>query len=159
EPQGKEVDYDLQRGIQMSLESFQPPIGGVANREPASGITQKLLIIEGKGKGIATDEQVAQSLLELQTPKKTSTTDQYIFQRRILVTEEASTGPSAQPEDDTSANIVHDTPSPADAKTGVDTEKTDSEAATRILDVGEEQGQDVSNTIALEEKTAEIDEG
>ncbi|GJY05552.1 hypothetical protein Tco_0371492 [Tanacetum coccineum] len=73
--------------------------------------------------------KVAQSLLELQTPKKTSTTDQYIFQRRISVTEEASTGPSAQPEDDTSANKVHDTPSPIDAETD------------------------------LEEKTAEIDEG
>ncbi|GKD38533.1 hypothetical protein Tco_1258740, partial [Tanacetum coccineum] len=117
EPQGEEVDYDLQRGIQMSLESFQPPISGVAFYEPASGITHKLPTIEGKGKGIAIDEQVAQSLLELQTPKKTSTTDQYIFQRRILVTEEASTEPSSQPEDDTSANIARDTSSPTDAET------------------------------------------
>ncbi|GKC81682.1 hypothetical protein Tco_1137399, partial [Tanacetum coccineum] len=31
------VDYDLHQGIQMSLESFQPPIGGVAFREPDSG--------------------------------------------------------------------------------------------------------------------------
>nr|GEW00799.1 hypothetical protein [Tanacetum cinerariifolium] len=86
----------------------QAPVGGVAFREPASGITLKLPIVEGKGKGIATNEQVAQSLLELQTPKKTNTTDQYIFQRRIPVTEEAYTGPSAQPEDDTSANIVRE---------------------------------------------------
>ncbi|GJV50474.1 retrovirus-related pol polyprotein from transposon TNT 1-94 [Tanacetum coccineum] len=156
---GEEVDYDLQRGIQMSLESFQPPVGGVANREPASGITQKLPIVEGKGKGIATDEQVAQSLLELQTPKKTSTTDQYIFQRRIPVTEEASTGPSAQPEDDTSANIVRDTPSPTDAETGADTDKINSEGDTEILNIGEEQGEDVANKVNLEEKTTEIDEG
>ncbi|GJX60587.1 hypothetical protein Tco_0291977 [Tanacetum coccineum] len=52
-------------------------------------------------------------------------------------TEEASTGPSTQPQDNTSANIVRDSPSLADAKTGADTEKTDSR----------------------EEKTAEIDEG
>ncbi|GKA76656.1 hypothetical protein Tco_0783117 [Tanacetum coccineum] len=46
----------------------QAPVGSVAFCEPAaSGITQKLPIVEGKGKGIATDEQVAQSLLELQT--------------------------------------------------------------------------------------------
>ncbi|GJZ45154.1 hypothetical protein Tco_0592750 [Tanacetum coccineum] len=141
EPQVEDEEFDLQRGIQMSLESLQAhgqaPVGEVAFRKPTSGITQKLLIVKGKGKGIATDEQVAQSLLELQTPKKTSTTNQYIFQRRILVTEEAPTGPSAQPKNDTSANIVCDTPSPTDAKTG----------------------EDVANQVNLEEKTAEVDEG
>ncbi|GKA71558.1 hypothetical protein Tco_0777697 [Tanacetum coccineum] len=34
-------------------------------------------------------------------------------------TKEASTGPSLQPQDDTSANIVRDSPSPADAETRV----------------------------------------
>ncbi|GJS14429.1 hypothetical protein Tco_0408901 [Tanacetum coccineum] len=34
EPQVKDDEYNLQRGIQMSLESFQAPIGGVAIREP-----------------------------------------------------------------------------------------------------------------------------
>ncbi|GJR73906.1 retrovirus-related pol polyprotein from transposon TNT 1-94 [Tanacetum coccineum] len=92
---------------------------------------------KGKGKGIATDEQVAQSLLELQTPKKSSTMDQYIFQRRILVTEEASTRPSAPPEDDTSKNIVY----------------------TEILNIVEEQGEDVANQVNLEDNTAKIDEG
>ncbi|GKE37706.1 hypothetical protein Tco_1461111 [Tanacetum coccineum] len=37
--------------------------------------------------------------------------DEYNLQR-------ASTGPSTQPQDDTSANVVRDTPSPVDAKTG-----------------------------------------
>nr|GEW82870.1 hypothetical protein [Tanacetum cinerariifolium] len=46
------------------------PVGRVAIREPASGITQRLPVVEGKGKDIATNEQVAQSLLELQKPKK-----------------------------------------------------------------------------------------
>ncbi|GJT58125.1 hypothetical protein Tco_0993179 [Tanacetum coccineum] len=39
----------------------------------------KTPIVKGKGKGIASDELVAQSLLDLQNPKKKSTTDQYIF--------------------------------------------------------------------------------
>ncbi|GKC09119.1 hypothetical protein Tco_1000729 [Tanacetum coccineum] len=133
---GEEVYYDLQQGIQISLESFQPPVDGVAFREPASSITHKLPIVEGKGKGIAIDEQ-----------------------RRISVTEEASTGPFAQPEDDTSANIVCDTPSPTDAESGAETDKTNIEGDTEILNIGEEQGEDVANKVDLEEKIAEIDEG
>ncbi|GKG52619.1 hypothetical protein Tco_0549731, partial [Tanacetum coccineum] len=61
--------------------------------------------------------------------------------------------------DDTSANVVRDTPSPTDAETGADTEKSNSEGDTEILNVAEEQGEDVSNTVALEERTVELDEG
>ncbi|GJW80598.1 hypothetical protein Tco_0144573, partial [Tanacetum coccineum] len=71
-----------------------------------------------------------QSLLELQQPKKKRTTDKYIFQRRTPVTEEASTGPFAQPQDDTSTNVVCDTPSPADVETRADTEKSSSQAGS-----------------------------
>ncbi|GJR39543.1 hypothetical protein Tco_1215227 [Tanacetum coccineum] len=92
-------------------------------------------------------------------PKRRSTTDQFIFQRRTPATEEASTGPSTQPQDDTSANIVRDSPSPADAETGADIDKTNSGGDTEILQIGEEQGDDVANMVNLEEKTAEIDEG
>ncbi|GKA29403.1 hypothetical protein Tco_0715648 [Tanacetum coccineum] len=92
-------------------------------------------------------------------PKKTSTTDQYIFQRRILVTEEASTRPSTQPEDNTSANIVCETPSPTDAETGETTDKTNSEGDTEILNIGEEQGEDVANKVNLKEKTTKIYKG
>ncbi|GJR97040.1 hypothetical protein Tco_0269214 [Tanacetum coccineum] len=143
----------------MILGSFQAPVGGVAINEPASRITQKLLVIEGKGKGIATDEQVAQLLLDLQKLKKQSTTDQYIFQRRILVTQDASTGPYVQPQDDTSANVVRDTPSPADAKTSVDTKKSTSKGDTKIFNDDEEHGEEVSHIVALEERTVELDEG
>nr|GEX13825.1 E-beta-farnesene synthase [Tanacetum cinerariifolium] len=55
------------------------------------------------------------------------------------VTEEAFTGPFAKPQDDTSANVVRDTPSPTDAKTGADTEKSNSEGDTKILDVDKER--------------------
>ncbi|GJS63980.1 retrovirus-related pol polyprotein from transposon TNT 1-94 [Tanacetum coccineum] len=43
----------------------------------------------------------------------------------------ASTGPSTQPLDDTSANIVRDSPSPADAETGARSDKTSSEGDTK----------------------------
>ncbi|GKE79018.1 hypothetical protein Tco_1545138, partial [Tanacetum coccineum] len=112
-----------------------------------------------KGKVIAIDEQVAQSLLDLQQPKGKGTTYQYILQRRTLVTEEASTGPLVQLEDDTSANIVHDNPSPPDTEIGVEVEMSDSEGDTEILNVGEEKGEDVSNIVDLEERTVELDEG
>ncbi|GKB15715.1 hypothetical protein Tco_0849638 [Tanacetum coccineum] len=54
---------------------------------------------------------------------------------------------------------IRDTPSPADAKTGADTEKSNSEADTEILNVDEERGENVSNTVGLEERTVELDKG
>ncbi|GJV82587.1 hypothetical protein Tco_1522485 [Tanacetum coccineum] len=90
EPQVEDDEYNLQRGIQMSLESLQAhghvPLSELAIRELVSGITRKLPDVEGKGKGIATDKQVALSLLDLQKTKEQSVKDQYIFQRRILMT-------------------------------------------------------------------------
>ncbi|GJS19202.1 hypothetical protein Tco_0447834, partial [Tanacetum coccineum] len=111
EPQIEDDEYNLQRGV-----------------------TQSLPVVEGKWKAIATDEQAAQSLIELQQP-------------------------SAQPQDDTSANVVRDTPSPADAKTGADTEKSNSEGDIEILNVDEERSENVSNTMVLEERTVKLDEG
>ncbi|GJS12943.1 hypothetical protein Tco_0407415 [Tanacetum coccineum] len=120
-PPVEDDEYNLQRGIQMSLESFQPPVGEVVIREPASGVTRSLPVVE--------------------------------------VTEEASTGPSAQPQDDTSANVVCDTPYPANAESGADTEKSNSEGDTEILNVDEERGENVLDTVALEERTIKLDEG
>ncbi|GJS44469.1 hypothetical protein Tco_0569512 [Tanacetum coccineum] len=83
--------------------------------------------------------------------------------RWTLVIQDASTRPSAQPQDDTSVNMVHDTLSPADstndAETAVDMEQSNSETGTEIFSVEEEQGKDVLNTMALEETTIELDEG
>ncbi|GKD75972.1 hypothetical protein Tco_1334254 [Tanacetum coccineum] len=89
EPQVEDDEYNLQRGI-----------------------TRQLLVVEGKGKGIATNEVSS-----------------------------TSTGLSAQPQDDTSANVVCDTMSPADAETGADTEKSNNKGDNEILNVVEEQGQ------------------
>ncbi|GKF09354.1 hypothetical protein Tco_0043578, partial [Tanacetum coccineum] len=108
-------------------------------------------------------EKAAQSLLDLQKPKKKSITDQYIFQRRTPATEDVSTGPSIQPQDDTSVNVVYDTSSPADSTNDVDKvanmELSTSKVDTEILNVDEEHGEEVSYTLALEERTVEIDEG
>ncbi|GJS78380.1 hypothetical protein Tco_0728261 [Tanacetum coccineum] len=90
EPQIENDEYNLQRGIHMSLESFQAPVGEVAIREPTS---------------------------------------------------------------------VRDTPSPPNAETGVEAEMSDSESDTKILNVGEEKGEDVFNTVVLEERIVELDEG
>ncbi|GKF57519.1 hypothetical protein Tco_0171056, partial [Tanacetum coccineum] len=89
EPQGKGEDFNLNRAIQMSLETFQAhgqaPVGGVAIHKPVAKATHQL------------------------------------FVRRTPTIIEESTRPSAQPQDDTSANIVRDTLSPVDAETGADT--------------------------------------
>ncbi|GJT31471.1 hypothetical protein Tco_0911746 [Tanacetum coccineum] len=150
-------DNDLNRAIQMSLETFQAhgqaPVGGVAIRERVEEATRQLLVVEGKGKAIATDEQASQSLLALHTPKRRSVTGQFIFQRRT------PTGPSAQPQDDASANIVCDSPSPADAETGADADITTSTANTEVLYAEDVHGEEISHTVVLEEKTVELDEG
>ncbi|GKC19061.1 hypothetical protein Tco_1021211 [Tanacetum coccineum] len=64
---------------------------------------------------------------------------------------------------DTSTNVVQDTSSPAystnDAETAADMEQSNSKNDTEILNVVEEQGEEVSNTMALEERTVDYDEG
>nr|GEU80956.1 hypothetical protein [Tanacetum cinerariifolium] len=157
--QGEGDDDDMECAIQMSLESFQAQsqahVGGVAIREPVAEATRPLLVVEGKGKAIATEEQAAHSLLALHTPKRRSTMDQFVLQRQIPGTKEASTGPSAQAHVDTSINIVRDSPSPADAETkvGAASKKTNSRGDTEILQFDEEQGKDVDDQMNLEEKT------
>ncbi|GKG32681.1 hypothetical protein Tco_0430191, partial [Tanacetum coccineum] len=58
-----------------------------------------LLEVQGKGKEKIINEQVAHTLLDLNTPKKKSAADQYILQKRTPETAEP-TGPSLQPEDE-----------------------------------------------------------
>ncbi|GJR82942.1 hypothetical protein Tco_0153727 [Tanacetum coccineum] len=67
--------------------------------EPGSGRIQSLPEVQGKGKEKIIDEQVAHTLLDLNTPKKKSVADQYILQKRTPESAEP-TGPSLQPEDE-----------------------------------------------------------
>ncbi|GKG16231.1 hypothetical protein Tco_0358554 [Tanacetum coccineum] len=139
EPEQESVgeEYDMERVIHMSLELFQAQghahVGGMVIQEPVAEATRPLPVVEGKGKAIITEEQAAQSPLALHTPKRRSTTNQFIFQMWTPDTEEATTGPSAQPQDNTSANIVCDSPSPVDAETGAESDKTSSGGDTEIL--------------------------
>ncbi|GJY11411.1 hypothetical protein Tco_0379596 [Tanacetum coccineum] len=143
EPEQEGKEYDMERAIQMSLESFQ---------------SQGHAHVGGNGKAIVTEEQAAQSLLALHTPKRRSTTDQFIFQRKTIATEEALTGPSAQLQDDTSANIICDSPSSADAKTGAGLDKTNSGCDIEVLQITDELGEDVDEQVNLEEKTVKLDQ-
>nr|GEY28934.1 hypothetical protein [Tanacetum cinerariifolium] len=72
---------------------------------------------------------------------------------------EGSTRPSVQPQDDASANIVHESPSHVDAETGADSDKTTSGGNTKILQIDEDQGKDVDSQVNLKEKTAKLDQG
>nr|GEW74983.1 retrovirus-related Pol polyprotein from transposon TNT 1-94 [Tanacetum cinerariifolium] len=121
--------------------------------------TQPLPIVEGKGKAIVTEEQAAHSLLALHMLKRRSTTDQFIFQRRTPAIEVSSTRPSTQAQDDTSVNIVCDSPSPTDAEAGAASKKTNSGGDTNILQIDEEQGKDVDEQVNLEENTDDLDYG
>ncbi|GJX99306.1 hypothetical protein Tco_0356325 [Tanacetum coccineum] len=117
EHQGEGEEFDMKRAIPMK--AIRP-----------------LPIVEGKGKAIVTEEQATQSLISLHTPKRRSTTDQFIFQRPTPATEEAST----------------------DAETGAGSDKTNSGGDTKILQINEELGEDVEKQVDLKERTAELDQ-
>nr|GEV89225.1 E-beta-farnesene synthase [Tanacetum cinerariifolium] len=86
EPRVDDEEVDVQRALEESLKIIydapQGPLPPVVIREPESGKYQPLPEVQGKGKEKVTDEHVACDLLTLQTLKKKSPADQYIFQRR-----------------------------------------------------------------------------
>ncbi|GJV51433.1 monodehydroascorbate reductase [Tanacetum coccineum] len=86
EPRIGDEEADLQKAVEESLKEVhsarQGPLPPVVIREPESGKFQPLPEVQGKGKEKVGVEQAAQVLLNLQTPKKKSLADQYIFQRR-----------------------------------------------------------------------------
>ncbi|GKF64589.1 retrovirus-related pol polyprotein from transposon TNT 1-94, partial [Tanacetum coccineum] len=95
-------DADYQRAVELSLKDLkarnQGPARTVVIREPNSGRIHSLPEVQGKGKEKIIDEQVAHTLLNLNTPKKKSSAYQYILQKRTPETAEP-TGLSSQPED------------------------------------------------------------
>ncbi|GJX89500.1 histone deacetylase 14 [Tanacetum coccineum] len=108
--EGEGDDADLERAIKLSLDPAllpqgRAPVGGVTIREPGSEATPKRHEVVGKGKAVVTEEQVAHSLVTLS--KKKRTTDQFVFARRDQSPPDSTTGPSSQPEDDTSEKVVN----------------------------------------------------
>ncbi|GJR99194.1 hypothetical protein Tco_0315703 [Tanacetum coccineum] len=85
EPRIGDKEADMQKAVEESLKIFhsarQGPLPPVVIRELEYGKFQPLPEVQGKGKEKVSDEQVALDLLTLQTPKKRSPVDQYIFQR------------------------------------------------------------------------------
>ncbi|GJR56383.1 retrovirus-related pol polyprotein from transposon TNT 1-94 [Tanacetum coccineum] len=94
EPVYGDEEADIQRAVELSIkeqaERNQGPAHPVVIREPDSARIQPLSDVQGKGKEKVSDEQVALDLLTLQTPKKKSPAEQYIFQRRTPTTTEPS---------------------------------------------------------------------
>ncbi|GJV67670.1 hypothetical protein Tco_1483179 [Tanacetum coccineum] len=120
----EEHDFLLERAIKLSLDpSFLPqgqaPVGGV--------------VIGG-----SRSEQ-------LPTTEKKSTTDQFILQRRDQAPHDSTTGPSSQPQDDTSEKIVHESPSITDS------ERTESGTEATAPKVDKERGEEASTTVTSEE--------
>ncbi|GKD55496.1 hypothetical protein Tco_1288883 [Tanacetum coccineum] len=77
---------------------------------------------------------------------------------RTSTTDEASTGPSAQPLDDTSANIIRDYPSLGDTETGARSDKISNGGDTKIVQITEELGEDVEKQENVKEKMVELDQ-
>ncbi|GJX74950.1 hypothetical protein Tco_0313545 [Tanacetum coccineum] len=94
EPVYGDEEADTQREIEESLkevhDAHRGPLPPVVIIEPDFGKFQLLPDVQGKGKEKVGDEQVALDLLTLQTPKKKSPAEQYIFQRRSSAPTEPS---------------------------------------------------------------------
>ncbi|GJU08026.1 retrovirus-related pol polyprotein from transposon TNT 1-94 [Tanacetum coccineum] len=109
----------LQKVLEESLTDAYPtqrgPLCPVVFRETDTRKLQPLPEVPGKGKEKVGEEQAAQVLLNLQTPKKKSPAEQYIFQRRSHVPTDTSGR-----EDSTSLY----------AKLGLSGSDTDSDEAT-----------------------------
>ncbi|GJT05189.1 hypothetical protein Tco_0839651 [Tanacetum coccineum] len=141
---GEGDDADLELAIKLSLDPAllpqrQAPIGGVTIREPGSEATPKLHDVVGKGKAVVTEEQVTHSLVNLS--KKKRTTDQFVFARRDQTPPDSTTGPSSQPEDDTSEKVVHESSSTSDS------ERTESDTESGTPKGDKVQGEIVSSTV------------
>ncbi|GKC85349.1 hypothetical protein Tco_1141066 [Tanacetum coccineum] len=116
------------RNVKSSFQLVDEPDEEPAHFEPESKPEQ-----EGVGEEYDMERAIQMSLESFQ---RRSTTNQFIFQRQTPATEEASTRPSAQPHDDTSTNIICDSPSSVDAETG----------------------EDVDEKVNLKKKTVELDQ-
>ncbi|GKB76526.1 hypothetical protein Tco_0943421 [Tanacetum coccineum] len=112
----------LQKVLQESLTDAYPtqrgPLPPVVFRETDTGKLQALPEVPRKGKEKVGEEQAAQVLLNLQTPKKKSPTEQYIFQRRSHV-------PTKTPGREDSMSLY--------AELGLSGSDTDSDEATPLV--------------------------
>ncbi|GJZ00755.1 hypothetical protein Tco_0518184 [Tanacetum coccineum] len=111
-PQEEGNDPDLERAKKMSLEALQEKGEGEGDD---ADLERAIKAKESR----CNEEQVAHSLIDLS--KKKRTTDQFILVRRDQTSHDSTTGPSSQPEDDTSEKVIHESSSTSDS------ERTESE--------------------------------
>ncbi|GKA57147.1 hypothetical protein Tco_0756335, partial [Tanacetum coccineum] len=94
EPRVDDEEAIMQKVLEESMKDAYPahrgPLPHVVFREPDYGKLQPLPEVQGKGKENVGEEQAAQVLLNLQTPKKKNPAEQFIFQRRTPTTAEPS---------------------------------------------------------------------
>ncbi|GJV41111.1 putative ribonuclease H-like domain-containing protein [Tanacetum coccineum] len=85
-PRFGDEEADMRKAVEESLKDAyvapRGPLPPVVIREPKPGKYQTLLEVQGKGKEKVGEEQAAQVLLNLQTPEKKNSVEQFIFQRR-----------------------------------------------------------------------------
>ncbi|GKE16241.1 hypothetical protein Tco_1423818, partial [Tanacetum coccineum] len=114
---------------------------GVPVEEPAYNEEDALeLKVQGKGKEKVIEEQAAHDLLTLQTPKKKSLADQFIFQRRPLMPTE-SYAHVESPSTDVELNMT-------------DSETKSDEEASKINARNQEEGQARPNPCVQDEGQA-----
>ncbi|GJR95756.1 hypothetical protein Tco_0267930 [Tanacetum coccineum] len=85
EPRFGDEEADMHKAVEESLKDAyvapRGPLPPVVIREPEPGKYEPLPEVQGKGKEKVGEEQAAQVLLNLQTPKKKNSAEQFIFQR------------------------------------------------------------------------------
>ncbi|GJW23054.1 hypothetical protein Tco_0033676 [Tanacetum coccineum] len=145
EPRIDDKEADYQRAVELSLKDLeaknQGPARTVVIREPHFGRFQPLPKVQGKGKEKVIEEQVARDLLTLQTPKKKSPADQFIFQRHIPMTTEPF-GNAESPSLDAELALADSETESDEVVTLVNKEKYDSnEELTKINTGVQDEGQ------------------
>ncbi|GJV74714.1 hypothetical protein Tco_1506298 [Tanacetum coccineum] len=87
EPMFDDEEADMQKAVEETLKdvhaAHRGPLPPVDFREPSLETSNHDPEVQVKGKEKVIEEQVALDLLTLQTPKKKSPAEQYIFQRHI----------------------------------------------------------------------------
>ncbi|GKE70468.1 hypothetical protein Tco_1528540, partial [Tanacetum coccineum] len=100
----------LQKVLEESLTDAYPtqrgPLPPAVFRETDTGKLQPLPEVPGKGKEKVGEEQAAQVLLHLQTTKKKSLTEQYIFQRHTPLPSELGLSGSDTESDEEMPSVV-----------------------------------------------------
>ncbi|GJR47677.1 hypothetical protein Tco_1315780 [Tanacetum coccineum] len=136
EPRFDDEEVDMRKAVEEILKDvYNAPRGPrppVVFREPKPEKFQPLLEVQGRGKEKVGEEQAAQVLLNLQTTKKKSPAEQYIFQKGTPATSEPS-------------GLVES--SPLYAKLGLTNSEADSdEEVSPEMNAGtQEEGQDGTN--------------